>query len=176
MAEIKSTLDLVMQKTRHMTLTEKEKEDNRKKALSQQIRGLVQQYMDGLIDAAGVKHRLGAEPAADKVLADEILDRIDPERKNQRLLALLKEAGCIDTRRLAAAIDDYHCKQRDLKTKRMDQLAAQLVSKRGIGGPAVVPNLDKDDIWRRERSVMKTAFSRYLKKEKMDLDPLRQQL
>lgn len=176
MAEIKSTLDLVMQKTRHLTLSPEEKAQNEQKALSEQIRGLVQQYQDGLIDAAAVKRSLGAAATAGNMLAGEVLDRIDPEQENHRLFVLLEQVSRIDTRRLSGAIDDYRRKQRKLEKKKIDLQAAQLSSELGISGSAVVPNLDQDEVWQRERGVMKETFSRYLETAKTTLRPRRQDL
>ena len=47
MAEVKSTMDLIMEKTKHLTMSEEEKEGFRRKELSGKIRGLVHKSMEG---------------------------------------------------------------------------------------------------------------------------------
>ena len=49
MAEIKSTLDLVMEKTKNLSLSSEEKQTQRNKEIEGRIRGLLQKYQDQLI-------------------------------------------------------------------------------------------------------------------------------
>ena len=49
MGEIKSTLDLVMEKTKHLILSEDEKVDQRRKEIGQKIKGLIKKYQDGVL-------------------------------------------------------------------------------------------------------------------------------
>jgi hypothetical protein len=46
MAEIKSTLDLVMEKTKNLNLSNAEKQDQKNKEMESRLRGLVQKYQD----------------------------------------------------------------------------------------------------------------------------------
>ena len=49
MGEIKSTLDLVMEKTRHLTLSREEKEEQKRVEVNKRLKGLVQKYQDNLL-------------------------------------------------------------------------------------------------------------------------------
>ncbi len=46
MAEIKSTIDLIMERTRNLTMTEEEKEELRNKELTEKAKGWVVRYLD----------------------------------------------------------------------------------------------------------------------------------
>ena len=48
MGEIKSTLDLVLEKTKNLTLSSEEKEEQNQKEIENRIKGMVQKYQDGL--------------------------------------------------------------------------------------------------------------------------------
>jgi hypothetical protein len=49
MGEIKSTIDLVMEKTRHLTLSREEKDAQKKVEVHKRLKGLVQKYQDNLL-------------------------------------------------------------------------------------------------------------------------------
>ena len=49
MGEIKSTLDLVLEKTKNLTLSSEEKESQKQKEVENRIKGMVQKYQDGIL-------------------------------------------------------------------------------------------------------------------------------
>ena len=51
MAEIKSTLDLVMEKTRNLSLSSEERAEQKSKEIRSQIRGLIQKFQDQIISS-----------------------------------------------------------------------------------------------------------------------------
>jgi len=50
MAEIKSTLDLVMEKTRHLTLSDEEKQEQKEKEFNKKLKGPAQKIQDQAIN------------------------------------------------------------------------------------------------------------------------------
>ena len=58
MGEIKSTLDLVMEKTRHLTLSQEEKEDQKRIEVNKKLQGLLQKYQDNLLKKENLKKEL----------------------------------------------------------------------------------------------------------------------
>ena len=49
MGEIKSTLDLVMEKTKHLSLSDEEKQSQKKAELEKRVNGLLQKYQDQVL-------------------------------------------------------------------------------------------------------------------------------
>ena len=49
MGEIKSTLDLVLEKTRHLSQTDEEKQVQKQKDIANRLNGLLQQYQDRML-------------------------------------------------------------------------------------------------------------------------------
>ena len=89
MAEIKSTLDLIMEKTRGLTMTEEEKRELREKDLVGKVRGLVQKYLDGALDMDRFREKaaaLAGEAVTEfsRILTKEVLSRIEPESDKAR--------------------------------------------------------------------------------------------
>ena len=58
MAEIKSTLDLVMEKTRHLSFSEQEKQEQHSHEFAKRIKGLIQQYQDQKLRVENLKIEL----------------------------------------------------------------------------------------------------------------------
>ena len=55
MGEIKSTLDLVMERTKNLSLSDEEKQAQKQKEVESRIRGLLQKYLDGWLDKNQLK-------------------------------------------------------------------------------------------------------------------------
>jgi hypothetical protein len=55
MGEIKSTLDLVMEKTKDLTLSSEEKKAQKQKEIENRIKGLLQKYQDGFLSKSELK-------------------------------------------------------------------------------------------------------------------------
>ena len=60
MGEIKSTLDLVMEKTRHLTLSNEEKQQQKFEEARKRINGLLQKYQEHILDIDQIKQELNA--------------------------------------------------------------------------------------------------------------------
>jgi hypothetical protein len=55
MGEIKSTLDLVMEKTKNLNLSNAEKEQQKNKEIKNRLRGLVQKFQDNILDTDNLR-------------------------------------------------------------------------------------------------------------------------
>ncbi len=158
MAKIRSTLDIVMEKTRDLSLSESDRADIRKKELEDRVRGWVQLFLDGKNSLDDMKERVDHETAAGldvrSVLRREILGRVDPDADVSGLVAamerVLGEDGSIVTR----AVEDYRAELASGRESFMSAVRARLAS-RGVSGKAVVPNLNADDEWKGHVASMK---------------------
>ena len=163
MAEIKSTLDLVMEKTRNLTLSSEEKQAQKQIDIGNRIKGLVQKFEDGLLTGNQLKtnydsFRKDANLSDDSLLAKEILARIDPGQDSQILLKALEECCRFDTAAIRADLNDYREAYHRAAQKRSAQLQEDLAQNHSITGTAVLPNLDADEQWQREAQDMRRLF------------------
>ena len=55
MGEIKSTLDLVLEKTKNLTLSSEEKAEQKQKEIENRIKGMMQKYQDGVLFSEQLK-------------------------------------------------------------------------------------------------------------------------
>jgi len=151
MAEIKSTMDLIMEKTKGLTMTEEEKQAFREKEMAGKVKGLIGKYLDGVLDPARLKRDLIPLEEKDRDMArrlirQEVLDHMEIDRDNEAALILLKDTGDLD---IAALKSDLTRFAHDLKRERdrCESLMMERLDRRGISGSAVLPHVEADPEW-----------------------------
>ena len=163
MAEIKSTLDLVMEKTRNLTLSAEEKQAQKQLEIGNRIKGLVQKYQDGLLTNNQLKIEYESLKK-DSVLSDdslfikEILTRLDPDRDNEILIETLENCCRLDTATIRAIINDHRVTYNRAAQNRSPQLKKDLAQYQSISGTAVIPNLDADEQWQQKAQDLRRQF------------------
>lgn len=157
MAEIKSTLELVMQRTRHLHMSEEDKRRQAEKEFTEAVSGLVSKHLDGQMGMDRFTrelNRLGEMDCTRKMLAAaEICMRIDPVADNSPLLQLIEDGLGLDVSGMEAALKQ--CRERlDREEDRaVARTRADLLQK-GVSGAAVIPNIAKDMEWQDKRREM----------------------
>ncbi len=162
MAEIRSTLDIIMEKTKGLSLTEKEKKAFREKDIEAKVKGLVLKFQEGFFDLDRLKHEINLfkEQDRDKLhqaLIRECLDQIDPEEDNQAPLAVLNHVLGLDTAWIQNLIGEFHQNLENERAIRSQALMKQIHSK-GIFGSAVLPNLETDPEWKQFKKQARQDF------------------
>ena len=162
MAEIKSTLDIIMEKTKGLTMTEEEKETFQKKETEGKVRGLLKRFLDGFIHAERLKDEIGSlgekrYAMARESLFRECVGRMEPGADNTILLDALENAVGLDIAPVQKVILDYN---QDLEQQKMDrkQVMQKNLDGLGISGTAVIPNIHADQEWIRHLSEMNKGF------------------
>ncbi len=168
MAEIKSTLDLVMEKTRHLTLSRQEKEANEQRALSLRLQGLLQKREDGLLDLTELEEEItrlldNTGSWAGDVVCRQVVARMTVERENSPWIELLARFCGADVDRLQQAAESARMGLSSAVEQRIGELRDELAS-RGIRGSAVQPNLDGDPVLEKTRRELQLDFTRTLEK------------
>jgi hypothetical protein len=148
MVEIKSTLDLVMERTRHLSLSAEEKAQQQREEFQKRLQGLLQQYADDAVSMDELPNRLtalqdefsvteGRVPAA-------VLGRIDPDQENTRWLDLLVVLAPEVIAHLREVLAIYAESRKELLEGSLQNWRQRLAEDYGISGSAVVPNTQKD--------------------------------
>lgn len=151
MAEIKSTLDLIMERTKNLTLTEEEKDAIRTREGKAKVRGWFQRYTNGVLTILDLGKNMEQErasfPEAAALLREECLAHIDPEGDNQMIFQIMEEILGIDPGPFQSLVDHFQEEREQLRSgatrDALDTLHAQ-----GIKGAAVIPNLNISPAWR----------------------------
>jgi len=136
MGEIKSTLDIIMEKTKNLTMTEEEKKDLRRRELAEKVKGWVQKYIDNRINQKNLKSELKKEgqdnySMLQELLKIELVESLQMDDDNVKIFELMKDI------QKEAAFE---------KPKRLEAIK-KVLTKRGVFGSAVIPNLTLDENW-----------------------------
>ena len=174
MEEIKSTLDLVMEKTRHLTLSQEEKEEQKHIEVNKRLKGLLQKYQDNLLKKEHLEKELDSLRKAydlkvDKMLSRMLLDGLKLGHKNEFLLEMLNEICGLDISGLETLLHDFRDAVGFASEKRIKEVKADLAEKRFISGSAVVPNLETDNELILTVKEIKDKFDQILVREKTAL-------
>src|SRR4030042_2315589 len=159
MAEIKSTLDLIMEKTKGLTLSPKEKEEVRREEWLKKAKGLIQKFLDDRTDLGKVKDELfdREKPLEWKnLLKRELINGLDPEGDNEKRFQLLGEFLQIPLENFLKILEAFNQRINQEKVRQTDQLIKKLTGK-GVSGAAVIPNLERDPSWKRYYDQEKQA-------------------
>ena len=174
MGEIKSTLDLVMEKTKHFSLSSEERELQKRNELKKRIMGLVQKYEDELLSAEQVRvdyEKLKAEfkLSENGILIEAIFEQLEINRDNHLMIDLLQQIGDLDVSPVRSIIDG--CRQALYRAAedRRAQLKQILAREHFISGSAVVPNLEADADWQQQQGKIQAEFADRLGQEKRRL-------
>lgn len=162
MGEIKSTLDIIMEKTKGLTATEEEKEAFKKAEVEGKVRGFLQKFLDGLLDEERLKMEMAAFSGdkldmARETLKEECLRRIDPEEDNTPFFKVLKHVAGMDAGPFQRVLSAFHEDLERQGTLREEALRERL-RQRGVSGSAAVPNLKADPEWIHSVLEMKAEF------------------
>lgn len=174
MGEIKSTLDLVMEKTRHLTLSQEEKEAQNRIEVNKRLQGLLQKYQDNLLRKENLNKELDNLKIAynlnvDEMLADLLLNSLKIGRDNTVFLELLNEIFGLNLSGIETIFQNFKATVKSASKKRVDQIKTDLSVKRFISGSAVVPNLESDSEWLSMLGHIMDGFDQTLSKEKAAL-------
>ena len=149
MAEIKSTLDLVMERTKHLSMSAEEKAGQQKQDFEKKLQGLLQQYADNVLSDDELLERVTVSQAEmhidDQMLVvSAVLQRIQPELDNAHWLLLVRQLAPAAYTPLENALVDYQDKVTALAQKGAQGQLERLARDHGVSGSAAVPNLQKD--------------------------------
>jgi hypothetical protein len=168
MAEIKSTLDIIMEKAKKFSVTEEERQGFKRQELEGKIKGLVQKTIDGILESQRFQVEVTALQAKDKdlvdqVLKEELVTRLELEENSQELLKMLEYvAGSASSgvRKVLADFEKKGEKQKEIRRKTL----LESFQKKGISGSAIVPNLNADPQWLRARSETRLQLQEEIRK------------
>ncbi|MGD2097990.1 MAG: hypothetical protein PVG35_10440 [Desulfobacterales bacterium] len=176
MGEIKSTLDLVMEKTKNLNLSDAEKQNQKNKEIESRLRGLVQKYQDGLIsmeqftaeyETLRKDHTITGNQNVQ--LLKVVCSKIVLGKDNQALLSLLSRFADSDIEGLTSVLQDFNTAIQAAAEAQNQIVKDRLASEHLITGSAVVPNLQRDEDWHKMVADIRAKFDELLRQAKIKL-------
>ena len=160
MGEIKSTLDLVMERTRHLSLSDEEKQRQQAEAFEKRLQGLLQQYADGALSIEQLRERFVTletelKTTDRQILRAAVVKRIDPDRDNAHWLDLLAKEAPAVCGPLQASLEAYRTRRAELLEAGAQEQREGLARRHGIAGTAVVSNPRQDPVCQEHLATLK---------------------
>jgi hypothetical protein len=165
MAEIKSTIDLIMERTKNLSANREEREIYQRRERKKHIRGLVQRLLDYSLTLDDVKDELakekknGQEAEWMAFLREALAGHVDPEADNERLFGIITELAGTRNDRLHETLLDFQTESLGWKTGLLERQNKALEAK-GVSGSAVVPNPEADPQWKALMGEAKEACTK----------------
>ena len=165
---------IVLEKTKNLTLSSEEKEEQKQKEIENRIKGMMQKYQDGILP----KNQLITDYeilkkdyniSRNNTLIIEITRRIEPDQDNQPLLEVLQECCALDTAAIETIIENFRKTYLTASQNRIEVLKEDLARQYKITGSAVLPNLDADKQWRQKTREMRAGYEDQLNRVKDNL-------
>lgn len=158
MSEIKSTLELVLERTRNMILSEEDRHEQALNELRGKLNGLLHRHLEGLMDLAQFERECSllnvpSNGKVENILAGEISLRIDPHGENGKLTAILSGFCGIAVQGIEELLRDHRLRMSALERERLQELEKEWKDRQKIFGRAVRANLQADPVWVERRSM-----------------------
>ena len=156
MAEIKSTLELALERTKKMTISEKEKEEIRQKKLLEKATGFFHRYREGHAPLSELRKEIErmdekTSAAVKNSLLSQWIDALSLRDEDERLVKGIEwlKNGRLEEipQRLRHLSSEYREEMEKIKQETGTQLRETLKGE-GIAGSAVEPNVERNLLWK----------------------------
>lgn len=180
MAEIKSTLELALERTKNLSISEEEKEEIKKKEILLKASGMFNRYMEDYVSVGDVMREIGrlegkAGALTREFLLSQAIGAISLERDNEKLLRVIESLKGRDVgdakRKLASFRSEYEREKQEAAEEIMVRMEASL-RQDGISGSGVVPRIQGSSEWEEKVEGLQQAFRERIGEIKKDLKKL----
>ncbi len=177
MGEIKSTWDIVMEKTKGLEITSRDREIIKKRDLTSRINAIFHRYMDAQLDNEYLKKELkrlrGDErEVAERELLIQLLDSIDLSIDNGMIITgieILKGKSAARTLEKLHLLASEYKASRDERAREIEGILRRRLAAAGISGSAVQPSLEGKREWIEVMEGLQRDFGNRLETLKEEL-------
>ena len=177
MAEIKSTLELALERTKKMTISEKEKEELKQKEFSEKAKSLFYRYRDGHAPLNEIQReieRMDEKTSAGtrKFLLSQWIDALSLKDEDERLVKAIEwlKNGRMEEipKQFRRLLSQYREEMERVKHEVRARLAEDL-KKEGIEGSAIEPNVEESPLWRETHEKLDRLYGAKLEEIRKQL-------
>ena len=180
MGEIKSTLELAMERTKKLAISQKEKEDIKQKVVLQKATSLFHRYREGhlplneiLKEIEKMDERTSA--TVKETLLFQWIDALSLNDDDERLLKgieSLKQKTIDEIKQsFHHLLSQYQGEYEKVKEGAKIQ-CTEILRKEGLYGSAVDPHIERSDLWKKENEKLNLSFKTKLEEIKQQLRAL----
>jgi hypothetical protein len=166
MGEIKSTLELAMERTKKFAISEKEKEEMKQKEILQKATSLFHRYREGHVPLNEILKEIGRmeKKTANTVkesLLSQWIDALSLDDDDERIFKGIEslKGRSIDRvkQKFHSLLSQYQEEKERVKEKVRVQLAETL-RKDGIYGSTVEPKIEGGELWKKEIEKLSHSY------------------
>ncbi len=177
MGEIKSTLELAMERTKRFAVSEKEKDEMKQKEVLQKATRFFHRYREGNLSLKDILKEMEKMERKTSITVRESLlsywiGALSLDDENEGILKgveSLKGKSIGEAKqRLDHLLSQYRNEKEEIKKKTGAQLVEAL-KRDGIWGSAVEPKLEGSELWKKENETLDRSYS-------IKLDEIKEQL
>ena len=172
MAEIKSAIELAMERTKNLVMDEEEKEKSLIRDAENRLKAIVRRFLDGAVCIDDFQNQYDkielTEGAKRALLVDLVADGFDVG-EDARLFDLLHVADRKMDDRLKKQLDTFQRRFSEALEKKSGDVRKRILNRlkmMGITGSALEPNLVAWDEWKEAVTETKEAFRSQLQQWK----------
>lgn len=177
MGEIKSTLELAMERTKKFSISNKEREEMKQKEVRQKAASLFHRYRDGLLSLHEIRRQIdkmeeGTATTVKQLLLSQWIDALSLDGEEEKIF---KGVELLEQRNIDEAKQEFRSLlsryQRE-KEKVEEKVRVQLIEglrKDRISGSAVEPNFEGSELWEKEIKNLDSFYQ-------VKLDEIKEQL
>jgi len=173
MAEIKSAIELAMEKTKNLVIDSKEREEMAVKEIEDKVKAVIRRFMEEMIDhedAAKELNKIQADGALKRtIIINNLVDQFDVHKDNKRLFTLFHALEIDLPKTIRGEFEKLNGKFREevgdremAIRKRIKDILAGL----DITGSAIEPNLDAWEEWHEEIRRTSNIFEKRIEELK----------
>ena len=169
MGEIRSTLDIIMEKTKGLTLSDEERAALKQKEAEDKARGLLQKRLDRLVSTDQLTAELAAMDVQEagtvrRLLQHGVCERLDLESDEGIFLEILEGALSVPAEPVRHLLQRFRAVLEEKRREREEALLEDL-RKRGISGSAVVANVRADEEWKAAKASLHAQLRQELARQ-----------
>jgi len=147
MAEIKSTIDLIMERTKNLSLSEEEKTAIRRREAEGKVKGWIQRHRDGQATLRDVKKEYAEEkkafPETERIFRSALLDHVDPAGENGAVFELMDKVLKMEAEPVRELAEAWREEMLRIVRDRLEA-GREILRQRGVSGAAVIANPNRD--------------------------------
>jgi hypothetical protein len=157
MAEIKSAIELAMEKTKNLIIDPREREAMAIKEIEDKVKAVLRRFTEEMIDHEDAAKELSKIQAGRilkrTIIIDNLVDEFDVHKDNERLFALFHATEVDLPQAIRSEFEKLNKKFREEVGDRemaIRKRIMDILSGLGITGSAIEPNLDAWEEWHEE--------------------------
>jgi len=173
MAEIKSAIELAMERTKHLIMEKEEKEVFAAQEVESRLKALLRRYMEDMIDKEKVAEEYalikGDESHKKSVVISFFMEQFNFRENDKKLINLFDIAKIDLPHAIRDEIETIQKKFQEEMEKRREVMSERVASRlktMGIEGDGITPNLEAWSDWEKEVKALEEVFRGQLGKWK----------